>query len=1821
MADDHVGFSITPKVDLSSFGKAVQLSNKFEEKLNKIDQGLSRLHTPSALPREINHIDTVTASYVQRLESEGKHYQATQERVKAYKNAIQELSDKQKGLEHLLETSSQSVNKNSDSYRHLQIRANQNATELNKFKDVLKQTNSEMRSTNPTFMDRIKGKLNGLQEKAEATHRSFKDIFMGSALGNMASNALGNLSGQFSGAIKRGMELNGAIGKINSRFKAMDASNKEVGALDKQISSLKYNTNMTGDNVANLQARMQNWSRIGKQGAMQMTTALAGIGDSSKMTGDDIERMSTGLMRVGASGKITLASLNRVTRTAPTFYAQLAKGAGMSQSHLKALLATGKVTQSQFQTWLADSAKYSNTAFKAFGQTQGGAIHQIQVRWDAVKAQLTKPLFDAKSSGLQSLKSILTSKEVTSGANAIGHAIADTVGYLDKHKQDITGIARDVVKIGVEIGKSVWKDFSGIVMDVGHALGLIHGHGSALHQFKVTLDGIARNKGAIQLTAKAIIAIATVRGLTHVGSGLLGIGLNAYGAYRKVKVFHDGLHGIQTVGKFTKAEGAFNSLGISISGVIGKLAKMKATGQTLGGTGGKIFGAVGTGLIAGQQGIQAIKDRHNASARSQDIGGGIGAVAGGALTSMIPVVGPMLAPVGALIGKYAGRWGGQAVDKFTKGWQSHKPPKDFWSLENLGWSTHDTFSKIGKWGGQVGKKFGASLNEGKTFVKKNGKELALTAVSPLIGIPALLYKNNPKFKKAVNSVFSNIKAGWNGAKTWFRDIPSNLNKTGNHIKAWANRTGKDIHKGWNEGIRASHSFFKNLPKNFYNFVKSTQRNMSRFGKNIKSGFSSGYKKARGEVNGFGKWYGKTWNKIWRSVSSNRYVKAFQKGQFFQTAFKDMRSRWNSFSKWFSRGWNGFWSKTSKTARRDWNGTKRNWNNFWGAMPKKWNSFKSSFGKAWGSFWSGVGKGFSNVVKGIRSAWDDTIGGIVKAWNGMKKNLGSFGKWISNSWTGTENNAKGFANDISYATGGSKHTFRYSKFKSHATGGYIASDHPALVGEAGPELAYRNGRDARLLGANGPQVTKVNSGEHILNAIDTAKVMSGGLGRGLVLRGYASGTGKLSETIKTVSSDYKKITDNATKSLKRLTRNNSSSWSKIKSGTTKQVARLARINNDTWTRITKQTNKQTDRTRRDTLSDYISIRKGVNKQTDRTRHDAISDYTTMRKGVNKQMDNLHNGVIKLAGTTSKGFGKELGRMKGYAHSAMSGTIGQVNKGISGIDKVLGQFGGNTSVIKPVKFATGTDTNGRLTQNTYAMVNDATSGPRQEALVSDKNEIFMPRGSNVTMMIPRGWGVLNGKQTQQAGLQHFATGTGLSHSALRKLAEKAGANPTQSFKSMYLSNIRPSGSDLKRGSINLATNSSTHFGNPWSNAMWTVINNAIGSADGKGGTREAFLKYAESTFSGVPYVMGAMSKVASDCSGMVAQALRHFGIDAGRSTVDMQHSSALQYLGKSISHTIPGDLVIFGHGTGSAGHVGIIKNPKTGTMFNETPPHARVTDIASDMGMGYGFYRVRGLHNASTSKKAMRADKRLQALARHELGPSALKWIKDKLGDEGMLGGNIGGEGVKRWAGTVRRILGMLHLSTSDSMVDRVLRQINTESSGNPHAIQAGADPDGDGSGPALGLMQTKRSTFEAYKRKGSGSIFNGPANIYAALNYAKHRYGPSLSALGNGRGYAKGGNPRVGDTVMVGEDGPELAKFNSPVHVYSNEQSKKLDFTDLLNKKPVRQTNNSQPVINININGNISSVAEANRVSDIVARKIEQVLDGIADNWGTEPDAY
>jgi phage-related protein len=138
------------------------------------------------------------------------------------------------------------------------------------------------------------------------------------------------------------------------------------------------------------------------------------------------------------------------------------------------------------------------------------------------------------------------------------------------------------------------------------------------------------------------------------------------------------------------------------------------------------------------------------------------------------------------------------------------------------------------------------------------------------------------------------------------------------------------------------------------------------------------------------------------------------------------------------------------------------------------------------------------------------------------------------------------------------------------------------------------------------------------------------------------------------------------------------------------------------------------------------------------------------------------------------------------------------------------------------------------------------------------------------------------------------------------------------------------------------------------------------------------------------------------------------------------------------------------------------------------------------------------------------------------------------------------GVKHYAGLVARIAAQLGVGFA---TNAFLSQMQSESGGNPRAIN-NWDSNAKKGTPSKGLMQVIDPTFLAYagphKSKG---IWNPEANIYAAINYAKSRYGSRLlSVIGRGHGYARGGiipehvvgvGQVSGEIYHIGEAGPEM----------------------------------------------------------------------------------
>ncbi|GGB41751.1 hypothetical protein GCM10011409_19120 [Lentibacillus populi] len=140
-------------------------------------------------------------------------------------------------------------------------------------------------------------------------------------------------------------------------------------------------------------------------------------------------------------------------------------------------------------------------------------------------------------------------------------------------------------------------------------------------------------------------------------------------------------------------------------------------------------------------------------------------------------------------------------------------------------------------------------------------------------------------------------------------------------------------------------------------------------------------------------------------------------------------------------------------------------------------------------------------------------------------------------------------------------------------------------------------------------------------------------------------------------------------------------------------------------------------------------------------------------------------------------------------------------------------------------------------------------------------------------------------------------------------------------------------------------------------------------------------------------------------------------------------------------------------------------------------------------------------------------------------SAVDFIKDKLKNSFDFGsGNYSGN-LKKWISEAITATGV-----SGSWAGPLATIAMKESGGRtgPATINKW-DSNWRRGTPSMGVMQTIKPTFDAYKKKGMNDIMNPVHNIVAAINYIKSRYGtpwntPGIKSMANGgpyKGYKDG----------------------------------------------------------------------------------------------------
>lgn len=467
----------------------------------------------------------------------------------------------------------------------------------------------------------------------------------------------------------------------------------------------------------------------------------------------------------------------------------------------------------------------------------------------------------------------------------------------------------------------------------------------------------------------------------------------------------------------------------------------------------------------------------------------------------------------------------QAFTKaFVKGWDdTKKNTGKFFS--DLGKNISDSWNNISKTTSKFFTDLPKNISKGMKaaidWIKKNWSGLTLLMVAPIAGAIKLLYDNNPKFKKWVDSLGQNLKKGFDGM----------LKNSHNFFKGlWTGigNWGKQVSKNWGNFVKglSENRYVKAFKKGnlFGTLFKDAQSRMKDFGKkwdkawkNNKKALADSFSNMQSNIDKWGtnthKWYDKfnkqfkkKWDNGWKN-DKQALIDSFDRMKQNTSNWGNNIHKWyDNFNKNFSKNWNRGWSDTRKNLSTAWSKMQDRTSRFGSDMQNWLNNFGPNFKAGWKSLSKGVQNIFGDMWDAMKKLGKDAMGGLIDIVNGGISGI----------------------NTVIYAFGGKGDTIKKipKKFAS-GTGAFSgprrAITEPTLVmvndGFDSPETGNKEALFRPATGEFGVfqgrnTTTMLMPGDEILNASETAMIM-----QGMGITHFAKGTGWLGNITNSVGSFF------------------------------------------------------------------------------------------------------------------------------------------------------------------------------------------------------------------------------------------------------------------------------------------------------------------------------------------------------------------------------------------------------------------------------------------------------------------------------------------------------------------------------------------------------------------------------------------------------------------------------------------------------------------------------------------------------------------------------
>lgn len=569
-------------------------------------------------------------------------------------------------------------------------------------------------------------------------------------------------------------------------------------------------------------------------------------------------------------------------------------------------------------------------------------------------------------------------------------------------------------------------------------------------------------------------------------------------------------------------------------------------------SGTRLAGKIGTGLNIGLSVIdigKSLFEKGGGKKKYEDVGSSVGSAVGTGIGMAFG--GPVGGMVGGMIGQFVGKIGGDLAHGAVKAWNRAG-----------GWKgiTKSISTTVSGWGKTIGKTTNSIVKQWDKLNRDMVKSIESMASKAGKNWNSFWKNTDKTVSKNAKSITRSAQKIWNSLNKDLQSATKKASKNWNSF--WKNaesmakksNIGKTVQSTWNGITKSIQKATKQNEKD----VSSSERNKSKL---ISNGSRTRTKDIQKEANDVVK----AINNETKSVIKAANQEYRDRVNLANKQYSDVVKKANDTRDQTVKAAKDKYNRVVKAANQEYSGTDR-------ASTQQRDAIIAHAKKQRDDTVASANDQRNRVVNHAEKQRDSSISAAEKqrseTTSKAEKQRDAIKEAASNQSQGVVNHATSQANSTmkansEQASGLGKiwnaivsffnkltKPFGVKSIESaslsgsysavgglaYASGGGVSEHGKALVGEAGPELRYKpySGK-FDILGAQGAQLADLEAGDEILNADDTAKLLSGNFVG--TLPGYAKGTTNLSDFIKKVkdkaSDIFGDIKDDALKAIKDI----------------------------------------------------------------------------------------------------------------------------------------------------------------------------------------------------------------------------------------------------------------------------------------------------------------------------------------------------------------------------------------------------------------------------------------------------------------------------------------------------------------------------------------------------------------------------------------------------------------------------------------------------------------------------------------------------------------